>query len=155
MKVLALSPAPGIVRLVLAWTGFRQMYYRGIKFIPFGFKGLLNIKYIKKISFLKIFSLLESGLLKKILSTWRKKKLHFVKWLWKNLLQMLSKDLIIFLFDSWDLASKLNYEKFHASSILLLKSTLGIFYYYSWFDCLTYYFLFNFVNCLLIWLDFL
>ena len=81
---------------------------------------------------MNVFVLLESGLLKK--SSLQDNEFFFgiFNSLCKNLLQVLSEDLLIFVFDWRDLASELNYENVEAIFLTLLKSMFGIFYDYSY-----------------------
>ena len=46
----------------------------------------------------------------------------------KKFLQGLGEDLLIFIFDWWDLASELNYEKVQVIFITLKNSMFGTFY---------------------------
>ena len=71
------------------------------KFLYLGFKRPLNRNYVFCISFMNIFDLLESGLLKQILSSRREIGFHLENLFWKNLPQVLSEDLIMFVFGWW------------------------------------------------------
>ena len=131
------------------------LYYRRKKFLYVGFKRLLNLKYTFCDYFYEYFRLTRVRSTKKNLSTWNQMYFHFVNSLGENLLQVLGGDLLMFVFDWWDLARKQNYEIKQANFITLLKLVFGIFlWFFIWFDNLSYYFPLDLVSFHLIRLIF-
>ena len=124
-------------------------YYRRKKFLYLWFKTLLNLKYWFCNLLYEYFRFTTVRSTKIILCSWRKFCFHFVKSFWKKMLQVLSEDLLIFVFDWWDLASELGYEKVQVNFITLLKSLFGIFYDHL-YDLTVFYTIFNWVSWILV-----
>ena len=82
------------------------------------------------IRFLNVFAFLESGLLKNPLYM-KTNLFSLCKLIVKKIIRVFNVNLLIFVFDWWGLGSQLNYEKFLAFFIIVLKSKQGIFYDFS------------------------
>ena len=106
------------------------MYYRRKSFLYLRFKRLLNLKYSFCNQFYEYFRFTRVRCTKNILSSWHQMYFHFMKSLGENLLQVLSGDLLIFVFDWWDLASKQKIEKKKTSKFFYPSE--GSVWYFLW-----------------------
>ena len=82
-----------------------HQYYQGKKFVFIQLKELIDIRYSNCNYFSKIFRFNKVRFAKKIPSTSWQNNFYFVNWLWKQLLQVLCADFLIFVLDWWESAS--------------------------------------------------